>query len=133
MNIGGFFGSLGHKIAAFFGSHHAAIQAVISDAQTAASAAAGIAAALGEPASVTKVIGQVADGLSKVSAAVTAETTATDLSSHAENLANLATGLVSSGDIGIKNDETKTAVGAVAIKVQSVVGALEIAAATKPV
>lgn len=132
MDIGSFFHSIGHAIASFFGSHQAAIQLVIKDAQLAAGTATAVATSLGEPDSVTAKISEISDGLSKVSSAVTSETTATDLKDHAANLTNLVVGLVGSGDIGIKNDETKAAIGATAIKVQSVVGAIETAAQATP-
>lgn len=132
MSIGSFFSSLGHSIAAFFGSHQATIQAVITEAQTAAGAATAVATALGEPTSVTAVIGKISSGLAMAGSTVTAESTAETLTQHASNLANLATDLVTSGAIGVKNTETIQAIGSTATKVQAVVGALETAATVAP-
>lgn len=132
MSIGSLFSKIGHAIASWFGSHQATIQAVVNDAQAAASAAHGVATALGEPASVTSVISGVSDGLSKIGAAAATAATAEDFNALAADGAALATGLVSSGDLGIKNAATKAAVGALAIKVQGVVGAVETAASAAP-
>ena len=131
-SIGSLFSKLGHSIASFFGSHQATIQAVIADAQQAAGAATAVALVTHQPANVSDAIAKVSDGLSIVSAAVTSESSAETLTQHATNLANLTMSLVNSGDIGVKDAATQSAVGAVAIKVQGVVGALETAAAAAP-
>ena len=131
MGFDSLFNKLGHNIAHYVGSHKAVIHAAIDDAAKAAVAATSIAAALGEPVGVAAEIARVADGLSKVDKAVTEESSAGTLSQHASDLATLATGLVGSGDIGVKNPQTQAAVATVATKVQSVVGALETAAEAK--
>ena len=128
MSIGSFFHSLAHKIAAFFGSHQAVIATVIADAQQAVAIAASVAGAVGE-SKLVPVLSGVSDGLSKVSLAVTAEASADTLTEHASNLTALAAGLIqSTSDIGVKNAETKANVGAVLVKVNGVVTALEAAA-----
>jgi hypothetical protein len=129
MNIGSLFSSIGHKIATLFGSHQAVIQAVLLDAQEAVGAAKSVAAALNEPASFQTVLGGVSDGLSKVSATVTAEASAETLTQHASDITALVAGLFqTTTDVGVKSAITKTAIGTALIKVNAVVGALETAA-----
>ena len=128
MSIGSFLHNIGAHLASFFGSHAAVIATVTSDAQIAVGAAKVVAADLGEPASVQTVLGNISDGLTKVAATATAEATADTLTEQAANLTGLVGGLVSSGDIGIKNAGTKVAVGTALVKVTSVVSALETAA-----
>lgn len=131
MSLGTFFHTLAADIEGFFKGHQATIQTVIQEAQTAAGAATAVATILGEPPSVVAQIGKISDGLTKVGAAVTAATTAVDMTGHAQNLLTLTQGLISSGDIGVKSPVTQTAIGVAAQKVASVVGALETAAAIK--
>lgn len=127
-----FFSTLAHKIVGFFGSHHDSIQAGIGLAHTAATAALAVSAALGEDPSVIRVIAGISDGLKQVSATVDAESNAETLTDHAAALTGLASGLIqATNDIGIKNADTKAAIGAVLSKVNSVVGALEASAAAK--
>ena len=120
--------SLPHWLASFFGSHQAVIQTVIADTQTAVGAASTIATIAGE-SKIVPVLSGVSDGLSKVSTLVTAESTATTLAQHAANVTALASGLIqATNDVGVKNADTKAAIGAVLVKVNGVVGALETAA-----
>jgi hypothetical protein len=128
MSLGSFFSGLSHKIAAFFGSHAEVIATVIADAQQAVGAASAVAGAVGET-QLIPVLSGVSDGLSKVATAVTAESTADTLTGHAAAITALAEGLIeSTNDAGIKDANTKAAVGAVLVKVNGVVAALETAA-----
>jgi hypothetical protein len=123
-----FFTSLAHKIAAFFGSHHDSIQSGIKLAQSAAASAIAVSTALNEDPSVIRVISGISDGLTKVSAAVTAES----MTEHAGNLTALAEGLIdTTNDVGVKSTDAKASIGAALAKVNGVVGALEAAAAAK--
>ena len=129
MSIGSFFSSIGHKLAAFFGSHQAVIQTVIADAQQAVGAAKVISAALNESPGFQTVLGGVSDGLSKVSATLTAEASAETLTQHAANITGLVEGLVqATNDLRVKSSLTKTAIGVALVKVNAVVGAIETAA-----
>lgn len=128
MSLGSFFSALSHKIAAFFGSHQAVIATVIADAQQACAGASAIATVVGE-GSIVPALSGVSDGLAKVGAAVTAESTAETLTQHAADLTALAAALIqSSNDVGVKDAQTKAQVGAVLVKVNGVVNALETAA-----
>lgn len=118
------------EVAKFFSAHQVQIQSAISDAQTAVSAATGVAAIL-EPAAVAPLI-LVANGLTKVSSAVTAESTAVTLNSQASALGALVSDLVTSGDVGVKNASVKTAVTNAVTKAQTVVGALVTAVSVAP-
>jgi hypothetical protein len=122
-----FIENLGKKIATFFGSHEAAIQSVIKDAQGAQVAAKDVALALGEPSSVITVISGIGDGLQKTSDALAAESSSTTLTQEASNLSGLVSSVVDSGDIGIKNAQTQAAVGTTLQKVVGVVSALQTA------
>ena len=133
-----FFSKVGSALHNFFTNNSGAIQSGLSAAMTAASVAGSVAAIMepaganGGPPPVVAEIAKVQDGLNLVSKAVTTASTATDLSGHAAALSGLVTGLVSSGDIGIKNAQTQAAIGVMAVKVQSVVGVLETAATVAP-
>lgn len=118
------------ELARLFTAHQAQIQTALADAQTAVSGATAVAAVL-EPA-VIAPLALVADGLTKVSAAVTAESTATSLQAQATSLGNLVSGLVTSGDVGVKNATVKTAITSAVTKAQTVVGALVTAVAVAP-
>lgn len=118
-------------IARFFTAHQAALQSAITDAQAAVSSATGVAAIL-DPQAVP-VLSGVADGLTKVSAAVTAASTASTLTSQANTLGTLVSGLVTSGDVGVKNANTKAAIQSAVTKSQAVVGALVTASVVAPV
>lgn len=119
-------GELSH----LFTAHQAAIHTAIADAQTAISGASAVAAIL-EPAAVPELT-LVQDGLTKISAAVTAESSANTLTSQASVLGTLVSGLVTSGDVGVKNATVKTAVTNAVTKAQTVVGALITAVSVAP-
>jgi hypothetical protein len=133
-SIGGFFAKIGTALHNFFTKDGGAIQTGIAEAISAANVAASVAA-IADPAGSAPVvaeIGKVTSGLALVQTAVKAEATATDLNGHAANLAALVTGLVTSGDLNIKDAQTQAAIGVMATKVQSVVGVLETAATVAP-
>ena len=131
-SITGFFAKIGTALHNFFTKNGGAIQAGLTEAITAANVAGSVAGVLGEAPNVTAEIAKVTDGLNLVQKAVTASSTATDLNGHAASLAGLVTGLVSSGDLNIKNAQTQAAIGVMATKVQGVVGVLETAATVAP-
>ena len=134
-SIGGFFHSVGAALHNFFTKNGGAIQTGLSEAITAAGVAASVASVTLSSTAAAPVLAEIAkvtDGLSIVQKGVAAESTATDLSSHAANLAGIVTGLVTSGDIGVKNAQVQASVGVLATKVQSVVGVLENAATVAP-
>ena len=134
-SIGGFFSKIGNTLHNFFTKDGGAIQSGLTEAIAAANTAASVAA-IADPAGAAPIvaeIGKVTNGLSLVQGAVKTETTATDLNAHAADLATLVTGLVTSGDINVKDAQTQAAIGAMATKVQSVVGVLETAATVAPV
>lgn len=127
-----FLESIPSRIAAFVGLHKTAINDAIADAQEAAAGAVTVATALNEPPSVTAAIGKISDGLALARTAVNTAATAETYTDQANNLATLTTDLVSSGDLGIKNQKTVAAVGQVATKAVAVVTALQTAAAAAP-
>lgn len=118
------------ELAHLFTAHQVQIQTVLADAQTAISGATAVAAVL-EPAAVAP-LALVADGLTKVSAAVTAESSAATLTAQASTLGALVSSLVTSGDVGVKNATVKIAVTNAVTKAQTVVGALVTAVAVAP-
>ncbi len=137
-SIGSLFHSIGSALHNFFTKNGGAIQNGLSEA-LAAAAVAGSVASVFEPANadgsanaIVAEIGKIASGLIIVQNGVSAASTATDLNGHAAALAGIVTGLVTSGDIGIKNAQTQAAIGVMATKVQSVVGVLETAANVAP-
>lgn len=133
-SVGGFFSKLGSVLHNFFTHEAGPIQAGISEALAAATVVAQVAT-IADPtgsAALVAEIGKVKDGLSLVSKGVTAASTATDLNGHAAALTDLVTGLVTSGDINVKNAQTQAAIGVMATKVQGVVGVLETAAGVAP-
>jgi len=133
-SIGGFFSKIGTALHNFFTKDGGAIQAGLSEAISAAGVAASVAT-IADPtgsAAIVAEIGKVTNGLALVQGAVKSESTATDLNAHASNLATLVTGLVTSGDINVKDAQTQAAIGVMATKVQSVVGVLETAATVAP-
>jgi hypothetical protein len=135
-SIGGFFHSAGNALHTFFTKTDGAIQTVLADASVAANVAASVAAISLSPEQATPVLAEIAkvtDGLAIVQKGVTAESTAGDLTAHAQNLAGIVTSLVSSGDLNIKNAQLQASIGVAATKVQSVVGVLENAATVAPV
>lgn len=135
-SISGFFKSVETELHNFFTKNNGAIQTGLAEATAAAGIAASVATIALSPTDAAPVIAQIAkiqDALSIVQKGVTAESTATDLSSHAANLAGVVTGLVTSGDIDVKNAQLQAAVGVTAIKVQSVIGVIENAATVAPV
>lgn len=129
MTIGSLFHSLGAAISKLIGGHSAQIQTAIAEAQNLAGASAIVLAATGQSAAAAEV-GKISSALSLASSTITAEATAETLTQHATNLANLTTALVNSGDINVKNTGTQAMIAAVAGKVQTTVGALEVAAAS---
>lgn len=129
-SFGSLFHSIGHAIASVF-SHKDQINAAISEAQTVAGAASIIFAATGHTAAVGE-IAKISDGLNLVKGAVTAEAGADTLAEHATNLANLANGLITSGDINVKNADTQAGIVAVVNKAQTVVGKVEASLAPPP-
>lgn len=133
-SISGFFAKLDAALHNYYVKDGGAIQTGLSEAISAAGVAASVAA-IADPtgsAAVVAEIGKVSNGLALVQGAVKAESTATDLNTHAANLAGLVTSLVTSGDLSIKNAQTQAAIGVMATKVQSVVGVLETAATVAP-
>jgi hypothetical protein len=133
-SIGGFFSKIGSVLHNFFTKDSGAIQTGIAEALSAAKVVASVAAIADPTGSAPLIaeIGKVQDGLALVSKGVTSASTATDLNGHAAALAGLVTGLVTSGDLNIKNAQTQAAIGVMATKVQSVVGVLETAAGVAP-
>ena len=131
-----FFSKVGSALHNFFTNNSGAIQSGLSAAMTAASVAGSVAAIMepaganGGPPPVVAEIAKVQDGLNLVSKAVTTASTATDLSGHAAALSGLVTGLVSSGDIGIKNAALQTAITTAISRVGNVVNSLGAAAVT---
>jgi hypothetical protein len=126
---------LEHKILAYLGGHQAEIVSGLQEAQLAVKAATAVAAITetgtdGKTPAIVTTLSGVSDGLGQVAAAVTAETTATTFSQHAAALTGLATGLIqTTNDVGVKNADTKAAIGVVLLKVNSVVDVLQSAAA----
>ena len=134
-SISGFFHSVAATLHNFFTRNGGAIQAGLSDAAAAAGVAASVASIALAPADAAPVIAEISkvrDALAIVQKGVAAESTATDLSTHAANLAGAVTALVSSGDINVKNAQVQAAVGVAATKIQSVIGVLENAATVAP-
>ena len=134
-SISGFFHSVETTLHNFFTKNGGAIQTGLTEAAAAAGVAASVATITLTPADSAPVVAEinkVVDALNIVSKGVTAESTATDLSSHAANLAAAVTSLVTSGDINVKNAQVQAAVGVAATKVQSVIGVLENAATVAP-
>lgn len=134
-SIGGFFHSVEAVLHNFFTKDGGAIQTGLSEAALAAGIAAAVAAIALSPADAAPVLAEIAkvqDGLSIVQKGVTAASTAATLAGHAQDLAGIVTGLVTSGDIGVKNAQLQAAVGVAATKVQSVIGTLENAATVAP-
>lgn len=111
--------SLGTKLHNLFTSHEAALETVATDLQATASGAAVIATAAGET-SVVPILSGIADGAGKVSTAIQAGATATDAAQGVAAITTLASGLVSSGDIQVKDAETKNQVALVVTKVNNV-------------
>ncbi len=130
MSFGSIFHSISHAIASVF-SHKDQINAAINEAQVVANAASVIFAATGHDAAV-KEIAKVSDALNLTKGAVTAEAGADSLADHVTNLGNLASALVTSGDIGVKNADTQAGIVAVVGKVQNVVGKVEASLAPPP-
>lgn len=120
MTLGSLFHSIGHVLSSVF-SHKDQINSAISEAQLVANAASIIFAASGNKSAADE-IGKINDGLNLVKGAVTAEASATTITEHTTNLANLANALVTSGDINVKNADTQAGIVAVVGKVQTVVG-----------
>jgi hypothetical protein len=134
-SISGLFHSIGTVLHNFFTKNGGAIQTGLTEAAAAAGVAASVAAITLSPADAAPVVAEIAkvqDAIGIVQKGVTAESTATDLSAHAANLAGVVTSLVTSGDIGVKNAQVQAAVGVAATKVQSVIGVLENAATVAP-
>lgn len=109
----------GHSLASLFGSHEAALQTIATDLQDGATAAAAIATAAGETKAVP-ILSGIADGAAKINVAIQAGAAATDGAQAVAAVTNLASGLVNSGDIEIKDAGTKAAIGGVLVKVQNV-------------
>ena len=111
--------SLGTKIHNVFVSHEAALQTVATDLQATASATAAIATAAGET-KVVPILTGIADGAGKLSEAIAAGAAATDLQGGVAAITGLASGLVTSGDIGVKDAGTQNGIGLVLTKVNNV-------------
>ena len=111
--------SLGTKVHNVFVSHEAALQTVATDLQATASATAAIATAAGETKVVPVLVG-IADGAGKLSEAIAAGAAATDLQGGVAAVTGLASGLVTSGDIGVKDAGTQNGIGLVLTKVNNV-------------
>ena len=111
--------SLGTKIHNVFVSHEAALQTVATDLQATASATAAIATAAGET-KVVPILTGIADGAGKLSEAIAAGAAATDLQGGVAAVTGLASGLVTSGDIGVKDAGTQNGIGLVLTKVNNV-------------
>lgn len=111
--------SLGTKVHNVFVSHEAALQTVATDLQATASATAAIATAAGET-KVVPILTGIADGAGKLSEAIAAGAAATDLQGGVAAVTGLASGLVTSGDIGVKDAGTQNGIGLVLTKVNNV-------------
>lgn len=111
--------SLGTKVHNVFVSHEAALQTVATDLQATASATAAIATAAGET-KVVPILTGIADGAGKLSEAIAAGAAATDLQAGVAAVTGLASGLVTSGDIGVKDAGTQNGIGLVLTKVNNV-------------
>ena len=111
--------SLGTKIHNVFVSHEAALQTVATDLQATASATAAIATAAGET-KVVPILTGIADGAGKLSEAIAAGAAATDLQAGVAAVTGLASGLVTSGDVGVKDAGTQNGIGLVLTKVNNV-------------
>lgn len=109
----------GLELKALFGSHEAALSTLTTDLQQGATAAAAIATAAGETKAVP-ILTDIADGAGKINIAIQAGATANDLADGVKAVTGLATGLVNSGDIGVKDAGTKAAIGGVVAKVSNV-------------
>lgn len=110
--------SLGTKVHNVFVSHEAALQTVATDLQSTASATAAIATAAGET-KVVPILAGIADGAGKLSEAIAAGAAATDLQGGVAAVTSLASGLVTSGDIGVKDAGTQNGIGLVLTKVNN--------------
>lgn len=119
MSIGSWLKSLGSGIKHLFESHEDALQTVALDLQGAARLAASIATASGHGDAVP-ILNGIADGAGKLNDAVIAGAGAHTLGEGVAALTTLTSGLVNSGDLGIKNKETRNAIGAVVVKVGNV-------------
>ena len=111
--------SFGTEIHNVFVSHEAALQTVATDLQATASATAAIATAAGET-KVVPILTGIADGAGKLSEAIAAGAAATDLQGGVAAVTGLASGLVTSGDIGVKDAGTQNGIGLVLTKVNNV-------------
>ena len=122
---------IGTSFAHIFETHEVALQAVATDLQAGAKAAAAIATASGETQAVP-ILNGIADGAGKINDAVAAGAAAHTLIDGVAAITGLATGLVNSGDIGVKNGATKAAIGSVVLKVGNVAAVVQSAVDNAP-
>jgi hypothetical protein len=130
MSIESFFEKVSSDFTNLFKVHGSQIKSGIADAHEAIGAAISIATVLGEPKSVTDMLGKVSDGLGLISTAVDGETNATTLTAQVAAANTLVTGLVNSGDIGVKNKQTQFQIAAVGNKIQGVANVISSALAS---
>ena len=109
----------GSKIHSLFVSHEAALETISTDLGETAKAAAAIAAAAGEKGAVPILAG-IADGSARITAAIQAGATAADAAQGVGVITALAGGLVSSGDLQIKDAATQNAVSLTLTKVTNI-------------
>ncbi len=129
-SFGSLFHSIGHALASVL-SHANQINQAIGEAKTVATAA-GIAFSAAGQTGTAAEIAKINDGLTLVSNAVTTGASTETVIGHIANLVNLTNGLVTSGDIGIKNADEQSHIVAVANKVQTVVGKVETSLVAAP-
>jgi hypothetical protein len=119
---------IGAKIHNLFTSHEAALQTIASDLQATATGAVAIATAAGET-KVVPILSGIADGAGKISTAIQQGAAATDTTEAVSAVTGLASGLVTSGDIGVKDAATQNQIGLVLTKVNNVAAASQAAVA----
>jgi len=124
------------EIEGLFSAHQTLIHNAIADAQTALSVGATIASVAGA-AGVATEMGKLSGALTTVSAAAGTLGTAASLNAQISTLAVATNSLIASGNIGIKNATSQASltntVNATVAKVNTVIGALAVAAAVPTV
>lgn len=118
--------SIGAKLHNLFTSHEAALHTIATDLEMTAASAVAIASAAGET-KVVPILSGIADGAGKISTAIQAGAQASNLTEAVGAVTGLAAGLVTSGDIGVKDSATQNQIGLVLTKVNNVAEASQAA------
>lgn len=121
----------GTELKDLFVSHEAGLETVATDLQQTATATAAIAQAAGATKYVP-ILSGIADGAGKISVAIQAGSTVTDIQGGVADLTTLASGLVDSGDIGVKDAATQNGIGLVLTKVNNVAAVANAAVSAAP-